>query len=71
MFKILIGIFQSQEDIETNNYLDSQNQQYPIYNKDKDIINNIKIKIIIINGTRVKREIIHIEVTEIMMTSIE
>ena len=27
----------SQEGIETNNYLDSQNQQYPIYNKDKDI----------------------------------
>ena len=27
----------SQESIETNNYLDSQNQQYPIYNKDKDI----------------------------------
>lgn len=34
----------SQEGIETNNYLDSQNQQYPIYNKDKDIINNIKNK---------------------------
>ena len=27
----------SQESIETNNYLDSQKQQYPIYNKDKDI----------------------------------
>ena len=27
----------SQEGVETNNYLDSQNQQYPIYNKDKDI----------------------------------
>ena len=27
----------SQESIETNNYLDSQNQLYPIYNKDKDI----------------------------------
>ena len=27
----------SQEGIETNNYLDSQKQQYPIYNKDKDI----------------------------------
>ena len=27
----------SQEDIETNNYLNSQKQQYPIYNKDKDI----------------------------------
>ena len=37
-------ISKSQEDIETNNYLDSQNQQYPIYNKDKDIINNIKNK---------------------------
>ena len=34
----------SQEGIETNNYLDSQNQQYPIYNKGKDIINNIKNK---------------------------
>ena len=34
----------SQEDIGTNNYLDSQNQLYPIYNKDKDIINNIKNK---------------------------
>lgn len=57
-----------QEGIETNNYLDSQKQQYPVYNKDKDIINNIKI--IIINGTHVKREIIHIEATKIMMTSI-
>ena len=27
----------SQEGIETNYYLDNQNQQYPIYNKDKDI----------------------------------
>ncbi len=27
----------SQEGIETNNYLNSQKQQYPIYNKDKDI----------------------------------
>ena len=27
----------SQEGIETNNYLDSQKQQCPIYNKDKDI----------------------------------
>ena len=34
----------SQEGIETNNYLDSQNQLYPIYDKDKDIINNIKNK---------------------------
>ena len=34
----------SQEVIETNNYLDSQNQLYPIYDKDKDIINNIKNK---------------------------
>ena len=34
----------SQEGIETNNYLDSQKQQYPIYNKNKDIINNIKNK---------------------------
>ena len=45
MFKILIGIIQkSQEVIETNNYLNSQNQPYPIYDKDKDIINNIKNK---------------------------
>ena len=34
----------SQEGIGTNNYLDSQNQLYPIYDKDKDIINNIKNK---------------------------
>ena len=34
----------SQECIGTNNYLDSQNQLYPIYDKDKDIINNIKNK---------------------------
>ena len=27
----------SQEGIETNNYFDGQNQQYSIYNKDKDI----------------------------------
>ena len=34
----------SQEGIETNNYLNSQKQLYPIYDKDKDIINNIKNK---------------------------
>lgn len=34
----------SQEGIETNNYLNSQNRPYPIYDKDKDIINNIKNK---------------------------
>ncbi len=32
------------ESIETNNYLDSKKQPYPIYNNDKDIINNIKNK---------------------------
>ena len=34
----------SQEGIETNNYLNSQNRPYPIYDKDKYIINNIKNK---------------------------
>jgi len=33
-----------QEGIETNNYSDSQKQPYPIVEKDKDIINNIKNK---------------------------
>lgn len=33
-----------QEGIETNNYLDSQKQPYPIVEKNKDIINNIKNK---------------------------
>ena len=33
-----------QEAIETNNYLDSQKQPYPIGENDKDIINNIKNK---------------------------
>lgn len=33
-----------QEDIEENNYLDSQKQPYPIGKNDKDIINNIKNK---------------------------
>ena len=61
----------SQEGIGTNNYLDSQNQLYPIYDKDKDIRKSYnKIKIIIINGTCVKRKILHMEMTEIMMTSI-
>ena len=31
-----------QEGIEINNYSDSQKQPYPIVEKDKDIINNIK-----------------------------
>jgi len=34
----------SQEGIETNNYLNSQNRPYPIHNNDKDIINNIENK---------------------------
>ena len=34
----------SQEAIETNYYLDNQKQLYPIYDKGKDIINNIKNK---------------------------
>lgn len=33
-----------QEAIKTNNYSDSQKQPYPIVEKDKDIINNIKNK---------------------------
>ena len=33
-----------QEGIETNNYSDSQKQPYPIVEKNKDIINNIKNK---------------------------
>ena len=33
-----------QEGIETNNYSDGQKQPYPIVEKDKDIINNIKNK---------------------------
>ena len=33
-----------QEGIEINNYSDSQKQLYPIVEKDKDIINNIKNK---------------------------
>lgn len=33
-----------QEGISTNNYSDSQKQPYPIVEKDKDIINNIKNK---------------------------
>lgn len=33
-----------QEGIEINNYLDNQKQPYPIVEKDKDIINNIKNK---------------------------
>lgn len=34
----------SQEGIETNNYLNSQNWPYPIHDNDKDIINNIENK---------------------------
>lgn len=34
----------SQEGIETNNYLNSQNWTYPIHDNDKDIINNIENK---------------------------
>lgn len=33
-----------QEGTQTNNYTDSQKQPYPIVEKDKDIINNIKNK---------------------------
>ena len=33
-----------QEGIETNNYSDGQKQPYPMVEKDKDIINNIKNK---------------------------
>ena len=32
-----------QEDMEENNYLDSQKQLYPIGENNKDIINNIRI----------------------------
>lgn len=39
------------EGIDINNYSDSQKQPYPIGDNDKDIINNIKIKIIIIKRT--------------------
>ena len=41
-----------QEGIETNNYSDSQKQLYPIVEKDKDIINNIKNKNNYNNGTQ-------------------
>ena len=34
----------SQEGIETNNYLNSQNRPYTIHDNDKDIINNIENK---------------------------
>ena len=40
-----------QEGIETNNYLDRQKQPYPIIEKDKDIINNIKNKKIYNNSS--------------------
>ena len=61
------------EGIDINNYSDSQKQPYPIGDNDKDIINNIKNnikKIIIIKATHIKRKIFHIEVTDVMMTSI-
>ena len=57
------------EAIDTNNYSASQKQLDPIGENDKDIINNIK-KIIIIKATHIKRKIFHIEVTDVMMTSI-
>ena len=41
-----------QEGIETNNYSDSRKQPYPIVEKDKDIINNIKNKNNYNNGTQ-------------------
>ena len=41
-----------QEGIETNNYSDSQKQPYPIVEKNKDIINNIKNKNNYNNGTQ-------------------
>ena len=40
-----------QEGIETNNYLDSQKQPYPMGKNDKDIINNIKNKKIYNNSS--------------------
>lgn len=40
-----------QEGIDINNYSDSQKQPYPIVEKDKDIINNIKNKNIYNNKT--------------------
>lgn len=45
-----------QEGTQTNNYSDSQKQPYPIVEKDKDIINNIKNKIIIIMAHRILRK---------------
>ena len=39
------------EDIDINNYSDSQNQLYPIGDNDKDIINNIKNKNIYNNSS--------------------
>lgn len=59
--------------IGKNNYSGSQKQLHPIGENDKDIINNIKNnikKIIIIKATHIKRKIFHIEVTDVMMTSI-
>ena len=61
------------EAIDTNNYSASQKQLDPIGENDRDIINNIKNnikKIIIIKATHIKRKIFHIEVTDVMMTSI-
>ena len=41
-----------QEGTQTNNYSDSQKQPYPMVEKDKDIINNIKNKNNYNNGTQ-------------------
>ena len=51
-----------QEGIETNNYSDSQKQPYTIVEKDKDIINNIKIIIIMAHRILRKQKLIfHIQ----------
>ena len=47
-----------QEGIETNNYSDSQKQPYPMVEKDKDIINNIKIIIIMAHRILRKQKLI-------------
>ena len=45
-----------QEGIDNNNYSDSEKQTYPIGENNKDIINNIKNKIIIIMVRRILRK---------------
>lgn len=45
-----------QEGIETNNYLDSQKQLYPIDDNDKDIINNKKNKKIYNNSSNSNKQ---------------